>query len=222
MFRIVFLLSLYSSVSPLFAFEYQGNLVDGERYGLWITTNKGSVLSRCHYKEGLLDGSCIKYDSSGLPTTIGVYLNGQQHGNWQYFEKGILKSDGPYSADEKHGIWSFYDQSGHLEFRREFRQGVELGLVEKYYLNGQIQYSHPTYNGLPLGVWVDFYESGQVKRLGYYDRYKKTGVWSYYYANGQLHMRGAYDGREKVGEWQYYEPDGTPSRMPTKNADEDI
>lgn len=89
-------------------------------------------------------------------------------------------------------------------------------------MNGQIEYSHPIYDGLPLGVWVDFYESGQVNRIGYYDRYKKTGVWSYYYANGQLHMRGAYDGREKVGGWQYYEPDGTPSRMPTKNADEDI
>ena len=222
MLRIFFLISVYFCIGPLFAFEYQGNLVDGERDGLWITKNKESVLSRCHYKEGLLDGNCTKYDSSGLPTSVGVFLKGQQHGNWQYFEKGILKSEGPYSADEKQGIWSFYNQNGKLEFRREFRNGAEVGLVEKYYFNGQIEYSHPTYDGLPLGVWVDFYESGQVKRLGYYDRYKRTGIWSYYYANGQLHMRGAYDGREKVGEWQYYEPDGTPSRMPTKNADEDI
>lgn len=76
MFRIVFLLSLYLSVGPLFAFEYQGDLVDGERDGLWITTNNGLVLSRCNYKEGVLDGSCTKYDASGLPTSIGVYLNG--------------------------------------------------------------------------------------------------------------------------------------------------
>jgi len=35
-------------------------------------------------------------------------------------------------------------------------------------------------------------------------------------------MRGTYVGREKIGDWLYYEPDGTLSRIPMKNADEDI
>jgi len=222
MLRIVFLITVCLSVGPSFAFEYQGHLVDGERDGLWITTNKGSVLSRCHYKEGLLNGSCIKYDASELPTSIGTYLNGQQHGNWQYFEKGVLKSEGPYVADEKHGIWTLYDDNGKLFFKKEFRHGVEEGLVEKYHSNGQLEYSHPKFDGLAQGLWVDFYDSGQVKSIGSYDGFRKIGIWSYYYSNGQLQMRGTYFGREKIGDWLYYEPDGTLSRIPMKNADEDI
>jgi len=120
MLRIVILLLICLIAAPLFAFEYQGNLVDGERDGLWITTNKGSVLSRCHYKEGLLNGSCIKYDASELPTSIGVYLNGQQHGNWQYFKREFLNLKAPTSQMKNTGFGRSTMTTANFSLRKNF------------------------------------------------------------------------------------------------------
>jgi antitoxin component YwqK of YwqJK toxin-antitoxin module len=82
-------------------YKEEGEYVDDERNGEWISTNnQGVVVFKGSYE-------------LGIPVGKHIY----------YYSDGKVKMKGEYQAGEKEGDWNYYDETGLLENTINYKEG---------------------------------------------------------------------------------------------------
>lgn len=116
----------------------QGEMAHKDRAGEWLFYHEISqqVMSREHYRKGLLHGKKTTYYSNGNKTEELNYIDGKIHGPAYYYgPNGELLKELNFVDDELYGKALYYDARGNVVIRGNYKQGAKHGLWE-YFDNG--------------------------------------------------------------------------------------
>lgn len=157
------------------------------------------------------------------------FLTAQSKLTKEYYDNKVLGAQGYRTADGKNeGAWDYYYQSGVLQAKVNFQNGLRHGQYEEFYDNGLLMTKGLFANDKKEGTWEDYYDSGVKKatefyRAGdfvgentYYDQSGKIAEKRYwdskpgnlmikgYYPNGQLKKQEFYESAKEAGKWTGY------------------
>ena len=217
-----------------------GSFLNGIPHGQWTFTKNGVDVKRLEFNGvGLKVGEETKFDEEGVllsrtlhnpSDSTALLLNyhkdstvfselelkyGLPHGSYIEREPGRIVVNGSYERGHKHGTWT-----RHIGWIREehFRQGLLLGLTDKYY-NGQVKMQvllSPDSNQLG---YTSFHANGNKFEEGEEiliagnrfsnNREGRQGIWKEYDNNGRLKSVGEYQLNRRVGLWKFFHSDGT-------------
>lgn len=91
----------------------------------------------------LYSGNCISYHNENTVASIKNYLEGKDHGEWQFF---FL--------------------NGNIRTKGKFNNGKRIGLWLYYYENGQLWKSYEYDNaGKPKGEWKTYTKDGYLEKI---------------------------------------------------------
>ena len=72
--------------------RYQGKIVEGKRYGLWLTYNpEGNLWFKNNYINGIIDGVNFMYHNNGQLRSKSLYDMGIELATEEYDKKGALR-----------------------------------------------------------------------------------------------------------------------------------
>ena len=58
---------------------------------------------------------------NGLPRFKGEYLDGEMHGDWEFYRKdGTLMRSGEFDQGKQVGVWRTFDRTGKLVSEKHF------------------------------------------------------------------------------------------------------
>ncbi len=97
-------------------------LLDGRFNGEnTVYFDNGSVKEIQSYKAGLMDGTWITYNASGVKTAQAAYRNGKKHGAWLIWnDEGVLMFEMYYLDGERSGTWIKYAADGKVINSEEY------------------------------------------------------------------------------------------------------
>jgi antitoxin component YwqK of YwqJK toxin-antitoxin module len=120
--------------------------------------------------------------------------DGKKTGIWEYYDNGQLYKKGLYINGKQDGDWEYYFQNGQLRSKGSFKDGITTGIWEDYYSNGQLSRKGSYENGKEEGIWEDYYKNGKLNYRGSYENGKEEGIWEFYNDyNGNLKYRRLYN-----------------------------
>ena len=92
------------------------------------------------YKNGkLYSGTCITHHSNGEVRSIQSYLNGYDHGDWEFFYANKKQqTKGGFIMGKKNGKWTYYHENGMLFKEHFYENGKKIGVWITYDKNGEI------------------------------------------------------------------------------------
>jgi antitoxin component YwqK of YwqJK toxin-antitoxin module len=111
-----------------------------------------------------------------------------------YLLNGQYRSQGDMKNGLRHGKWTYWHINGEIEFKRNFKEGREIGedgsVISRYEsgkIGKAINYKDENYIDAKLdGNWTSWYESGQIQEDKNYIDGKLDGKWTSWDENGQL------------------------------------
>ena len=116
----------------------QGEMADRDRIGEWLFYHEKSqqVMSREHYRKGLLHGKKTTYYPNGNKTEELNYIDGEIQGPAYYYgPNGELLKELHFVDSELHGKALYYDAHGNVVIKGNYKNGAKHGLWE-YFENG--------------------------------------------------------------------------------------
>ncbi len=213
-----------------------GNSVAGNRVGNWNCNYiNGNKSSNTNYKNGLLDGKAIYYDSlTGTKKSEGIYVADEKHGKWQYYDTsgrvsriieyingkyhgkyvsyytntGYPLAEGVFKDDNKHGKWTYYyNKSGKKNLLIEnYKNGLLEGDVIKYDSIGNVLLQSHYKDNLKTGAWKYYYYGTSKVWLSYYfSNDSLDKELISYYPSGKLKRKEVYDNGKILSSKCYYE-----------------
>lgn len=133
----------------------------------------------------------------GTTSAEGKMVDGKPDGYWKnYYPTGILKSEGKRSFFELDSVWNFYDESGKLQKKISYLNGMKNGFYETY--------TYSPSNDSVQNVLIS-------KELYLND--KKEGIAYFYKTDGPLKQTIPFKAGIKSGKGFVYRTDGTPIRV---------
>lgn len=164
-----------------------------------IHDTTGRLICHQSYRDGLLHGQFIEFDSFGREARSTSYRNGKLHGpEVFYYTDGKVRMFGQKRRGINHGPSITYHPNGSVEWTRAYRNGK---------LHGERILRDSTgafYNGEN----VSYYPMSN----GYYTSYcvngRPHGKWVAKHMNGQVIITGNYTDGFPDGEFIYFAPDG--------------
>jgi antitoxin component YwqK of YwqJK toxin-antitoxin module len=186
----------------------EGNIKDGEWYGLWTGWYENGQKS---YEENYKDGKVIK-------TTIwDYYLNKQKK------RKRTFKGVDEWMNPMRDGIWSEWYENGKKKWEETYKDGEKDGFWTEWYWNGQKSYEQTYTDGKLFvsntwdkkgnimvkdgnGLHTGWYDSGGKRFEETYKDGRQDSLWTVWYENGQKEREFTYKDGEKDGKWtEWYE-----------------
>lgn len=147
--------------------EGEGELIDGIRYGKFITYRQGGRIERIEtYEDGLENGKSTLFHDNGVVSSEGYFVNGIRQGELTtYREDGTKNRMHTYKNNLINGPYKEYYEDGTLK-----SEGVH-GKVE-----GRNIFGHGD-----VGTKIDYFRNGNLQRIKNYDtdefiKYYETGV----------------------------------------------
>ena len=134
---------------PDLSLKGEGKYVNKEKTGFWISYDlNGRKISSEYYVNGVLDGECQYFFSSGELAEKYYYTDGLRKGQAEiFYNSGMINAVLEYKANKLHGLaFFYYDNTNHIE-----SQG-------KYYM------------GKKDSTWLYYNTSGHLISTEYYDR----------------------------------------------------
>ena len=125
-----------------------------------------------------------------------------------YHENGQLEYKGNYKNGEQDGLVESYHKNGQLYKKENYKDGEQDGLVESYYENGQLQYKGNRKDGEQDGLIESYYENGQLQYKGNRKDGEQDGLVESYYENGQLQKKENYKDGKLEGVSEIYNKSG--------------
>lgn len=115
---------------------YQNDKLDGpaERY------RAGILLSREHYRGGVLEGVKQSFHADGSKSSEHSLKNGRIEGperRWHANGKLFLESN--YRHGKQHGAFRRFDEAGTLVEQGEYREGIKVGTSRDYFPSGALR-----------------------------------------------------------------------------------
>ncbi len=197
----------------------QGNYLNNEKEGEWITQNNSEKITQ-NYTKGKLNGPYKKYDGDVLRES-GQYLDGLKHGEWKKFDYyGKLSELQNYKSDKLDGTFKKY--SGDLVTEEGvYVDGLMNGEWKFYYDNGKLKGLGKYTNGdggdrgstgIPKngrdGFWILYHENGNKSQENNYLNGEREGKFVLYFENGNLRCEGNYKGDKREGILKTYYENG--------------
>lgn len=109
----------------------------------YLKYESGYLKEEFYTVSGLMSGSHTEYyDGPGLPKKLaGSYRDGKAHGRfYTYFPNGKTQSITDYEDGLVNGMnIQFYPNSGGVMFRRQYKNNVRDGVIEKYSPHGRLE-----------------------------------------------------------------------------------
>ena len=214
--------------------EYYVN-AKGEKNGAYKAFDENGILNgQCTFKNGLMDGACIEYNTSTgrqLPSQTETYKDGNKNGPAVYYNgNGIIYRQGSYKDEKKDGLWMRIDGSQNCGVRQFYKfteeeektcKYIKYNVMYKndeeikydgkqaitYYPSGK-PYEESTYlNGRKIDDEFSYYPNGtKLAYVKYKDGdYLLRKIW---YSDGKLKESSSWETGKKV--YEGYNPDGTP------------
>ncbi|CAD8145198.1 unnamed protein product [Paramecium octaurelia] len=196
-------IDLHQEFDSLCQVTYQGDYVNGIKFGLWEAYNKNQIIAQGVYgqvgeKIGKWTELIDNYYELNQVFQIGIYEKGKKSKQWKIvmqenYSKNIINiGGGTYDIDgEKIGFW--------VEPHLNFYEDCQIIMTGDYYL------------GQRIGNWEIYlrrYKQEQYKSIGeqnYNQSGVKIGRWDelegYYDLNHQLINSGIYENGKKHGRW---------------------
>ncbi len=173
--------------------------------------SNGTLMSQKYFKDGILHGELIDWDSLGRIISQHTFRNGISIG------KSILN-------DYEHGIYCVgeFDVFGFGCSECRYENGLMMekacndstrrvyGEFKQWYRNGQLALS--TYQNQGKQDFVTYHDNGKFDSKGkiFDSPFAKIGIWKYFDRDGQNLRKEKYSRRHpgvKHGRWVYYEND---------------
>jgi len=213
-----------------------GNYADGNKEGIWKTTNLTSNITvSVPFENGLMNGECIYYNKEKTILARGLVKDGIRHGKWILYDKkskvlGYYKeelmlrdkmSEGYYKDGIRLGRWEYNynpDAATEVKGHLTFEDGVNSGAFEFYkvetheifgptkVLSGVGRFS----NGKKTGRWIEFRNGAKgdyIETGDYNDNGKREGLWKIK-IGGQDYMTSYYKDGKLEGEFKHYYANG--------------
>jgi len=116
---------------------------------------KGYSTYVIHYKNG--DSLLYKidsYESGVLKSKVPYNANDKMHGEGRWwYESGELRTIGIYSNGQKHGDFVFYHPNAKIQQESTYKNNLLDGETKVYHDNGQISKHAIYYAGKRVGTW---------------------------------------------------------------------
>ena len=84
------------------------------------------------------------------------------------FRRTAISSLG--SNGNLHGFFERYFETGQLEARVEYKEGLKDGVHETYYVNGRMEEKVTYENGKPNGIWELYNQNGKLIETRVYEK----------------------------------------------------
>ncbi|MEG2276409.1 MAG: hypothetical protein RSC80_01055 [Odoribacter sp.] len=127
-------------------YSSSGKYVKQKKEGRWEYRNATCLLVREEYRQNLLEGTSVRYFSSG---------------------KEAEKKE--WSAGKPEGEWCLYYDNGNLRMRASFKAGKLEGAIKSYRIEGEMSAEGAYKNDLKEGRWIFYDEQGKpFKERVYY------------------------------------------------------
>jgi len=178
---------IYTSYHPNGKKAISGKVQDGKRSGQWTSWyDNGQIKEVINWENDLQrmesywtkkgqqlvkngTGEYIgRYDNDTIAAK-GFYLDGFQHGLWNYWYYTGQKSQTTYFKQNKpDGKMTGYYESGKISFEGLMKDGKQQGEWVWYHTNGQVSSKANFVEGLKEGVQVFYNEDGVTLKEEYY------------------------------------------------------
>lgn len=156
----------------------------------------GKTMFDHNYHLDKMNGICTDYYKNGNKKSVITYIDGVQQGKYSLFHtNGALKEMGSVVHDKKNGPFAIYDEKqkqiivgrfvdglldGKITYTlandwkevREFKNGIQDGLVETFDEKGNKRGVMNFVSGIAHGDYVSFDENGNILKKGFLDNKK--------------------------------------------------
>lgn len=200
--------------------EYK-NYLDDKKNGAFKEFVGSDTIETKHYENDILNGPFQRdvkknFYLSGRTGEVyswqldceGMYMNGQENGQWTFYNLGNKSEYGVFLNGKRVGKWVSYvvlgDRSGEILSEIEYTNGEKNGLSKTYFeltmehdstsefmsykiknvpINEVVQYK----NDKKQGEYILKDSLGNIRITGYYDNDLKEETWKYYHLNNSYH-----------------------------------
>ncbi len=130
----------------------------------------GVLMESREYKDGVLDGDFIIWQSSSRMLAKSTYISGALHGvTLIWHEDGPLMSIAEYAGGEKHGSYKEWHRNGIKRAQAEYEDGRKHGLSQSWNVQGRIVENAEWREGHPWnGIIVDYHRVGESPVMAVY------------------------------------------------------
>ena len=132
--------------------DYGDGVYPSEHFsGLWeVCWPNGKVKYRCNFVDGKEDGTCHCFWDNGNLAQTGEMRAGRCVGEWVDFDyEGIRSLEGIFGEDGKEGVWLSFWSNGKIMFEREYKNGLQDGILRHHTVDGVIEYEGVFRSGEP-------------------------------------------------------------------------
>ena len=91
-----------------------------------------------------------------------------------------------------------FHANGQLEYRRNYKDGQQVGLYEIFHANGQLEFRYNYIDGELDGLYEDFHENGQLNVRGNHIDGVPDGLFEFFDEDGNLTKTETWENREFV------------------------
>ncbi len=145
----------------------------------------------------------VKKDAQDNIQEEGDLLNGQRHGTWVTYHKGIkshlVESTTTYNNGVKQGLFMKMDDRGNVTEKGFYVNGNLDGRVYSFE-RGRIKEETDYKNGLIDGERKLYYSNLQLQEAGTFKNGKRDGYARWYDQDGNVTIEYQYKNGEKVGD----------------------
>ncbi|MFK7903768.1 MAG: toxin-antitoxin system YwqK family antitoxin [Chitinophagales bacterium] len=135
--------------------QEEGDLLNGQKEGTWVTYHKGAkthvIASTTTYRDGIRHGLYLKSDDRGSLTEKGFYVNGNLEGRVTVFERGRIMEETDYKSGKIDGERKRYYSNLQLQEAGTFKDGKRDGYARWYDQDGNVTIEFQYKNGKKVG-----------------------------------------------------------------------
>lgn len=187
--------------------KFNNGLLHGpwlEKFGAKYVWQRGSY---CNQK---MCGTWVRNQTTGKAYEIRRYNSktGQSAAITEFYPNGILRNYNDYesgayeSRDDQNNIISrsivldeaakivqgetYYPKSNQIKSKNIYKNKVQDGMSENYYISGKLQSKMPYINGKRNGTYIEYFENGNLKRKSNWEDDKLEGMGIVVNENGKI------------------------------------
>jgi antitoxin component YwqK of YwqJK toxin-antitoxin module len=114
-----------------------GRLVNGRRQGTWEAFAHDTLLWRCDYADGGMQGVCLKYDVCGFVIEQAHWAHDALHGvTERWYDNGLPEARMGFANGQLEGAYETWHRNGALSARGVYSSGRREGHFEEFWDNG--------------------------------------------------------------------------------------
>jgi antitoxin component YwqK of YwqJK toxin-antitoxin module len=162
----------------------------------------GKPLRMMYFDKGDLSGTMLEFNADSQVISRTEYKNGLQHGSYKSFsESGKVLISGWFKNGLEDSVWQEMDEKGGLISVFQYKRGKPEGRFLEYHPNQKIKKMAWFKNGLQDSLSEEWDVKGMKISVCNFSRGEKNGPAKTWYPGGQLKDEGQYRDDAEEGRW---------------------